>query len=365
VPAQFRDLAFRYYLVPLLGVAAVVFFWGQTLNIWLLLALGALLIAAVFVAVNHAEVIALRVKEPFGSLVLAVSVTVIEVAMIVVLMLQAPKETEGLARDAVFGAVMIAMNGIVGISLLTATRGRRVATFIPAGVGGAVSVLVALATLSLVLPSFTISSPGPTFTTTQLALSATVSLFLYGVFLFFLTVQHRDYFLPEPEKLETGTIRIHVEPPTKFRVALSLAGLLTSLVAIIGLAQLSSPLIQESVTTMGLPQKVVGLSIALVVLLPESLSAVRAARLRRTQTSLNLAYGSALASIGLTIPTVAVLSIVFGYQLNLGLSSAEIVLLAVTLIVSAMTVLPGKASAVQGAIHLAIFGSFLAFVVMP
>jgi Ca2+:H+ antiporter len=317
------------------------------------------------VAVNHAEVIALRAREPFGSLVLAISVTVIEVAMIVVLMIQAPLETQGLARDAVFGAVMIAMNGIVGISLLTATRGRRVATFIPAGVGGAVSVLVALATLSLVLPTFTISSPGPTFTTTQLALSAVFSLFLYGVFLFFLTVQHRDYFLPEPDQLETGRIATHVEPPSLFRAGMSLVGLLASLVAIIGLAQLTSPLIQESVTTMGLPQKVVGLSIALVVLLPESLSAVRAARLRRTQTSLNLAYGSALASIGLTIPTIAVLSILFGYELSLGLSSAEIVLLVVTLIVSGLTVLPGKASAVQGAVHLAIFGSFLAFVILP
>jgi Ca2+:H+ antiporter len=363
--AEFKNLKSRYYLVPLLGVFAVVAFWGQTLNIWLLAGLGLLLIASVFIAVNHAEVIALRAKEPFGSLILAISVTVIEVAMIVVLMMQAPSETQGLARDAVFGAVMIAMNGIVGISLLTATRGRRVASFIPAGVGGAVSVLVALATLSLVLPSFTISSPGPTFTTTQLVLSATVSLSLYGVFLFFLTVQHRDYFLPAPEKLDTGTVATHVEPPSIFRTAMSLGGLVTSLVAIIGLAQLTSPLIQESVTTMGLPQKVVGLSIALVVLLPESLSAVRAARLRRTQTSLNLAYGSALASIGLTIPTIAVLSIIFGYQLNLGLSSAEIVLLGVTLIVSGLTVLPGKASAVQGAIHLAIFGSFLAFVIMP
>jgi len=363
--AEFRNLKARYYLVPLLGVSALVGFWGQTLNIWLLVALGLLLIVTVFVAVNHAEVIALRAKEPFGSLILAISVTVIEVAMIVVLMIQAPLETQGLARDAVFGAVMIAMNGIVGVSLLTATRGRRIATFIPAGVGGAVTVLVALATLSLVLPTFTISSPGPTFTTTQLALSATVSLFLYGVFLFFLTVQHRDYFLPEPEKLDTGTVAAHVEPPSVFRASMSLVGLLTSLVAIIGLAQLTSPLIQESVTTMGLPQKVVGLSIALVVLLPESLSAVRAARLRRTQTSLNLAYGSALASIGLTIPTIAVLSIVFGYRLNLGLANAEIVLLVVTLIVSGLTVLPGKASAVQGAVHLAIFGSFLAFVIMP
>jgi Ca2+:H+ antiporter len=363
--AEFKNLKARYYVVPLLGIVALVSFWGQTLNLWLLGALGALLIVTVFVAVNHAEVIALRAKEPFGSLILAISVTVIEVAMIVVLMIQAPLETQSLARDAVFGAVMIAMNGIVGVSILTATRGRRTTTFIPAGVGGAVSVLVALATLSLVLPSFTISSPGPTFTTAQLALSATVSLFLYVSFLLFLTVQHRDYFLPAPDKLDTGTIATHVEPPSVFRAAMSLAGLLASLVAIIGLAQLTSPLIQESVTTMGLPQKVVGLSIALVVLLPESLSAVRAARLRRTQTSLNLAYGSALASIGLTIPTIAVLSIVFGYQLNLGLASAEIVLLVVTLIVSGLTVLPGKASAVQGAIHLAIFGSFLAFIIMP
>lgn len=354
----------RYFVVPTLALITLAMTWSATLSPIQLIGIGALLVATVFVAVHHAEVVALRVGEPFGSLILAVSVTVIEVGMIVVLILESPEASQNLARDAIFAAVMISMNGIIGLSLLVRTSKGRLATFIPAGVVSGVAVLAALSTLSLVLPSFTVSSAGPTFTTGQLIFAATVSLVLYIAWLRFLTGQHRDYFLPPPEDAEHHP-QAHVEPPMAKIAIISFFSLLGSLVAVVGLAHVSSPLIKATVAEFNLPGAVIGVSIAAIVLLPETLSAVRAAKADRTQTSLNLGYGSAIASIGLSIPVLAILAIASGYEMNLGLRSAEIVLLILTVVVSMLTVIPGRASQLNALLHLGIMGAFLAFVIMP
>lgn len=361
---KFRGLASRFLVVPPVALVVLAVTWNATLTPALLIAIGSLLVATVFVAVHHAEVVALRVGEPFGSLILAVSVTVIEVGMIVVLILESPDTSQNLARDAIFAAVMISMNGIIGLSLFVRTSRGRLATFIPAGVVSAVAVLAALSTLSLVLPTFTISSSGPTFTTGQLVFAAITSLVLYVAWLRFLTGQHRDYFLPPPEDAEHHPAA-HVEPPSTKVAVVSFVALLASLIAVVGLAHVSSPLIKSLVQEFNLPGAIIGVSIAAIVLLPETLSAVRAARAGRTQTSLNLGYGSAIASIGLTIPVLAILALSTGYQLNLGLGSAEIAFLFLTMVVSMLTVIPGRASQLNGLIHLAIMGSFLAFVIMP
>lgn len=330
-----------------------------------LIGLGFLLVATVFTSVHHAEVVALKVGEPFGSLILALSVTIIEVGMIIVLMLESPEANQNLARDTVFAAVMITTNGIVGIALLVKTLSQKEATFNAIGIVGALAALASLSTLTLILPSVTISSPGPTFTNIQLAFAAIVSLVLYLTFVGVQTVRHRDYFLPPPREGQTIPAEEHIDPPTRNQAARSLIGLLLSLVAVVGLAKVTSPLVQNFVQDRNLPQMMVAISIALVVLLPESISAFKAARYGRTQTSLNLAYGSALASIGLTIPAIATISIIFNYEVNLGLSPAEIVLLSLTFLVSALTVFSGKASLLQSMIHLTIFGSFIMFAATP
>ena len=355
----------RYFAPPLIALVVLAFTWSRSLSTAILVLLGLFLVVTVFTAVHHAEVVALRVGEPFGSLILALSVTIIEVGMIVVLILGSPDTTQNLARDTVFAAVMITTNGIVGIALLIKTLRQRVATFNAIGVGGALATLVALSTLSLALPSFTTSSPGPTFTDLQLAFAALASLVLYLTFVGVQTVRHRDYFLPPPREDQTIPPEDHVAPPSTRKALQSLFGLLVSLVAVVGLAKVTSPLIQGFVDDHGLPQMLVAISIALVVLLPESISAFKAARFGRTQTSLNLAYGSALASIGLTIPAIAAISILFSYEVNLGLNAAELVLMALTFLVSTLTVVSGRATLLQSVIHLSIFGSFIFFAATP
>lgn len=360
---KFAQNTKTYFVLPVVSFVVLVITWNAKLPTFGLLALGILLTATVFTAVHHAEVIALKLGEPFGSLSLAVSVTVIEVGMILVLFLDSPLANINLARDTVFSAVMISINGIVGVALLIKAISQRIATFNEYGVGGALATLAALCGLTLVLPSVTTSSPGPTFNKTQLVFVALVSLVLYVTFIAVQTVRHRDYFLPQINP--NAKVEEHVEPPSWRETFSSLGGLLLSLITVVGLAKVTSPVIQGVVNDNNLPQMVVAISIALVVLLPESISAFKAARNGRTQTSLNLAYGSALASIGLTIPTIAVISIAFTYQVNLGLNAAEIVLVALSFFVSTLTLVQGKATLLQGVIHLSIFGSFIFFAIAP
>lgn len=296
--------------------------------------------------------------EPYGSLVLAVAVTVIEVGLIVSLMAGGGEKTSTYARDTVFAAVMITCNGIVGLSLTVAALRNRVAVFNAEGSGGALATVCTLATMTLVLPTFTTSHPGPEFSSAQLAFAAVASLCLYAVFVGVQTVRHRDYFLPVPRPGQDSADD-HADPPTRRDAWTSLGLLVVALVAVVGNAKLISPTIEDGVQSAGLPKAVVGVVIALMVLLPETLAAVRAARRDRVQTSLNLAYGSAIASIGLTIPAIALASIWLSGPLVLGLGPLHMVLLVLTGVVSALTVVPGRATLLQGGVHLAMFAAFV------
>jgi Ca2+:H+ antiporter len=324
-------------------------------------AAGIVLITTVFAAVYHAEVVAHRVGEPFGTIVLAVAVTVIEVALIVSVVIAAPAEKADLARDTVFAAVMIVCNGIVGACLLWGGARHREQGFQLQGASAALAVLAALTTLTLILPNVATSVPGPVFSTSQLAFAGVVSLVLYGGFIFVQTVRHRDYFLP----VEPDHERTHAPPPSS-RIALVSAGiLLAALVAVVGLAKSLTPVLENAVHVLDVPKGLVGIVIAALVLMPEGLAALQAARANRLQTSLNLALGSALASIGLTIPTVAVVSIVLGQPITLGLEQKDQILLALTLFISVITLGTGRTTVLQGLIHLAIFAVFLFFAVVP
>lgn len=347
-------------VIPPVALVVLVAVWGRDLGGLAVAGIAILLIAAVLAAVHHAEVVAHRVGEPFGALILAVAVTVIEVGLIVSLMTAGGQKAETLARDTVFAAVMITCAGIVGLSLLMATATRRpIVHFNSEGSGAALATVGALATLTLVLPTFTVSTPGPTFTAGQLAFAAVCSLTLYLLFVFVQTVRHREYFMDDPDETEEGG-----RGSTR-KAGLSLGLLLVALVAVVGLAKITSPTIEAGVLAAGLPLTVVGVIIAMVVLLPEALAAVRAARRDRVQTSLNLAFGSAMASIGLTIPAIAIAQIWLPVQLNLGLAPSQIVLLALTMFAAILTVTPGRATLQQAGVHLAIFAAFIALSLSP
>ncbi|MBB4226266.1 calcium:cation antiporter [Rhizobium mongolense] len=324
-------------------------------------AAGVALIATVFAAVFHAEVVAQRVGEPFGTLVLAIAVTVIEVALIVSVMIAAPGEKADLARDTVFAAVMIVMNGIVGLCLLSGGMRHHEQGFQLQGASAALAVLAALTVLTLVVPNVVTRAAGPMFSTPQLVFAGAVSLVLYGSFIFVQTVRHRDYFLP----FEADNEDAHAPVPSNRTAATSAGLLFVALVAVVGLAKALTPSVEAGVDWLGVPKAVVGIVIAGVVLLPECLAALRAAQANRLQTSLNLALGSALATIGLTIPAVALVSIVLGEPLALGLEEKDQTLLVLTLIISVITLGTGRTTVLQGIVHLVVFAVFLFFAVAP
>src|ERR1700704_757367 len=314
-------------------------------------AAGAALFGTVFAAVYHAEMVAHRVGEPFGTLSLAVAVTVIEVALIVSVMVADPANKAGLARDTVFAAVMIVCNGIVGLCLLWGGARHHEQGFQVHGVSAALAVLAALTTLTLILPNVATSVPGPLFSTSQLVFAGIVSLVLYGSFVFIQTVRHRDYFLAAERDDEEANA-----PPPPNRTAVVSAGLLlAALVAVVGLAKSLTPTLEIGVARLDVPKAVVGIVIAALVLLPEGLAALRAARANRLQTSLNLALGSALASIGLTIPAVSVLSLYMHTDLVLGIDTKSTVLLMLSLFVTVTALRTGRTIILHGVVLLVVF----------
>lgn len=336
--------------VPAEGVGAVVLFLA--------------LMGAVFAAVHHAEVIAHRVGEPFGTLVLAAAVTVIESALIISIMLSDPEGSPTLARDTLFATVMIVLNGIVGLCVILGGLRHGAQGFQAPGAAAFLTVLVTSATLTMILPVFTTSMQGPAFTPSQLLFVSAASLVLYGVFLFVQTIRHRDYFLPDetPENEE-----LHAAPPSNRLTTASAVLLLVGLGAVVLLAKALSYPIEAAVRGLGVtqPAAVVGGVVAMLVLLPEAAAAVAAARRNRLQTSLNLALGSGLASISLTIPAVAAVTVWLGEPLILGIGPKETVMLALSFVVAALTLGGGRTTVLHGAVHLVIFAVFCYLLVVP
>lgn len=324
-------------------------------------AAGLLLGGAVFSAVHHAEVIALKIGEPLGSMVLAAAVTVIEVALIITIMLASPDGGSEVARDTVFAALMIVLAGIVGLCLMAGGLTHGEQGFQVQGASGALSVLGTLATLALILPNFTLAVPGPHYSNEQLMGVGLMSLALYALFLFVQSVRHRSYFLDVGAEEEGHA---HAPPGTRAFLA-SVVLLVVGLVAVVLLAEGLSPSVEAGVARAGLPPSFVGVVIAALVLLPEGLAAFRAARANRLQRSLNLALGSALASIGLTIPAVAATSVIVGVPLSLGLEPEHIVLLILAMFTSTLTLATGRTTVLQGGVHLVIFAAFLTIAAIP
>jgi Ca2+:H+ antiporter len=363
--ASRRSRTSPFVFGPTLALVVLAFSWGRDLPTLVAALVAVVLAGAVLTAVHHAEVVALRVGEPFGSLVLAVAVTVIEVALIVTLMLSGGPTTASLPRDTVFAAVMITCNGIMGLSLLLGALRHRVTMFNAEGTGAALATVATLTTFSLVIPTFTTSRPGPEFSPAQLGFAAVASLVLYGAFVLTQTVRHRDFFLPLTSDGLLVEAEEHADPPSTRAAVASLVLLLLALVAVVGLTKVESPAIEAGLAVAGLPPSFVGLVIAVLILLPETLAACRNALRDRIQASLNLALGSAMASIGLTIPTIAFASIWIDVPLHLGLNATQMVLFALTVLVAVLTVVPGRATRLQGTVHLVLLAAFMFLAINP
>jgi Ca2+:H+ antiporter len=328
-----------------------------------LIALVALSLGAcVFAAVHHAEVVARRIGEPYGTLVLALAVTLIEVALIVSLMLAGGAETAALARDTVFAAVMIILNGIIGLCLLVGGLTHREQSFSLDGVSAALVALGAIVLLTLVFPNYTLTTPGPYYSPSQLLLIAAVSLVIYGAFIFTQTVDHRQIFLHDKSPDATGQ---QPAKPANSTAAWSAILLMACLIAVVLLAKKLAPSLESAVARIGAPGALVGVVIAAIVLLPEGLAAVLAARANKLQTSLNLALGSALASIGLTIPAVGVLSLYMKTPLVLGIDTKSSVLLMLSLFVTVTALRTGRTIILHGVVLLVVFVVYLFTTVVP
>ncbi|SEB33892.1 Ca2+:H+ antiporter [Rhodococcus koreensis] len=339
--------------------------WGRDLGPVLVLAVALALIGAVLAAVHHAQVLARRVGEPFGSLIFAVAVTVIQVGLIVVLMISGGPSTASLARDTVFAAVMITLNGIVGLALFVGAGRHGAVLFSAKGTGAALATIVSLITLALVLPTFTSSPPSTQFPPTQLAFAAVASLLLYEMFALTQTGSHRHVFPAAVAENPPTEIGRSPRRPSAAMAGLSLILLVVAWGAVVGLAKVGARGIEGAVRDGALPQSLVGVVIALLVLAPNTLTAVRAAQRNQVQASLNLALGSAMASIGLTIPAVAVASIWLDGPLLLGLGPTQLVLLALTVVVAVLTVVPGRATRLHGGLHLALLTAYVVLCIHP
>lgn len=327
------------------------------------LAVGALAVA-VITSVQHADVIAHRIGPSLGTLILALSVTVIEVALIVSLMANNTANSPTVARDTVFSAVMIVTNGTLGICILLGGLRQKALGFQTVGTSALLGVLAVLSILTLVLPNFTTTTHGPTYDTKQLIFVSLVSVILWGALVWAQTKTHKNYFeptahAPEPEPHEAHAF------PTRPRAWISFLGLMISLISVIGLAKYLSPIIERSVLAVGAPGTVVGVIVAILVLAPETVAAVKAARINELQTSLNLALGSGAASIALTIPCVSLYSIFTGYGLALGLDQKGMVFLIMTFLAACFTFGTGRTTALHGIVHLTVMASYLALSFLP
>lgn len=352
-------------LLHLTGVAVsavlIVWWWSTPPDRFWFVVVTIVLVGGVLSAVHHVEVVADYVGRVWGAIILALAVTIIEVALIVSIMLASPQSAATLGRDTVFAAVMITTNGIIGVAVFAATLRAPTSSFNSEGSGAALGAIATIATLSLVLPTFTRSTEGPTLTSPQLVFVALVSLGIYAMFLYVLTVRNREHF--EDTEHPGGAVAHHV--PSRRQFVESFIFLMLALASVIGLAKVMSPGIEGAVREANLPISFVAVVIALVILLPEGIAAVRFARAGNLQSSFNLGYGSALASIGLTVPALAIVSLTTDTTLLLGLGMSEIVLLLLTLMVSTVTVSSHRTTLFQGGLHIVIFAAFLFLSVSP
>ena len=314
--------------------------------------LFAAVMVSAFAVVRHAEALAERLGEPYGTLVLTLSMSGMEMMMIAAVMLTGQGESS-LARDTMMAIVMIVLNGLVGICLLLGGIKYREQSYNLYGANAFLAVIFPLAVLGLVLPNFTVSTAGPTLSLLQASFLIVMSVGLYGVFLAMQTHRHSDYFVLPGEVPDTHE---HNEPGSIGYHALFL---IAYAVPIVLLAKQIAVPIDYGIGVLGAPAALGGLMVAVLILSPESLAAIRAARANKLQRSINLALGTALSSISLTIPAVLTIGLLTDRTIILGLDAANSVLLCLTLVVSMLTFALARTNMLLGAVHLLLFVAYL------
>jgi Ca2+:H+ antiporter len=347
---------------PIIAIVVVIAASAMTLDATLVTVCAVALLGAVIASVHHAEVVAHRIGEPLGTIILSICVTIIEVALITMVMLTGGPDVATLPRDTIYAVIMITCGGVVGLSVFIGALRHREQVFHVLGSNACLATLVAMTTLALVLPTFTTSSPGPTYTTAQLIFASVVSVALWCGFVFVQTIRHRDYFLPVGVKAHEET---HARRPSRAQAVASFGALLAALIAVVGLAHAAAPRIEQEILHAGLPKSIISVIIAMLTLLPEAWASIRAALADRIQVSLNLSLGSALASIGLTIPAIVISSQLTGTTLVLGLGPKELVLVVLAFFVTSITLVAGRTHLMLGLVHLVVFGVFIFLSVVP
>lgn len=321
----------------------------------------AFLFASVLAAVHHAEVIAHKVGEPYGTIILAICITILEVGLIISFMLSGGEGAITYARDTIFAAVMIILNGILGICIWVGGVKYKEQFFMRSSATTYLVSLVAILVLTLILPNYTSSVRGPFYTESQLIFVSIACLVIYGTFLMVQTVRHRNFFV-----VEDPNHTVHeAAPPSRAVTILSLILLVLCLAVVILMAKGLSPVIEGFVSSIGAPRALVGVIIALVVLLPEGLAAIRAARNNQIQSSINLGLGSALASVGLTIPAVSVVCIIYDIPFVLGLDLKSIILLALSVCIVMLSLSRGKTNVLYGTVLMVNLAAYIFTVIVP
>lgn len=322
---------------------------------------GLLLISGVLAAVHHAEVVAHRVGEPFGTIILAICITILEVSLIISLMVAGGEHATTYARDTVFAAIMLILNGILGICIWIGGVKYHEQFFARSSATTSLVSLVAILTITLILPNYTTTVSGPYYSKAQLIFVGVACLVIYSTFLMVQTVSHRNYFISENDEEGNG----HTHRPNILATIISLILLIICLAVVVFMAKALSPPIEEMVKGLGAPQSLVGVIIAFVVLLPEGLAAIRAARRNRIQSSLNLALGSALASIGLTIPCVVIVCVLYDIPLVLGLDKKSVILLGLSVFTVMLSLSRGKTNILYGVVLLTNLAAYIFYIVAP
>jgi Ca2+:H+ antiporter len=334
------------HALPLLAV----FVWLFAVILW-----------SAMCVVRHADCLAIKLGEPYGTLILTLAAISIEVVMISTAMLHGANNPT-LGRDAIFAVIMIALNGLVGLSLLLGGLRYREQHYNIQGVNAYINVIMALAVLGLVLPNFTTSTSGPTFSTEQEIFFMTMSLLLYATFLLIETLRHRGYFV-EPKEAAAKPSPHHLARvrSTRFHALM----LLLYLAAVIFLAEKFAVPLDNSIEEFRMPQAFGGAVIAALVLSPEGLGGITASLHNQLQRSINILFGSVLATIGLTIPAILLIGLLTKRPVALGLQGGNLPLLLLTLAVSVVTFTSRKTNVLQGCIHLLLFAVFVLLIFAP
>ncbi len=338
-------------LSPLL--AGLLFAWLLGVIFW-----------SAFGVVHEAEELAEILGEPFGTLVLTLSIVIIEVALISAVMLGS-KAVPTLGRDTMFAVLMIVLNGVVGLGLLVGGLRHHQQSFNLQGASAYLAVTIPLAVIALVLPNFTTSSSGGTLSAAQSVLFSLLTIILYGLFLWLQTGRHRGFFQPAGTVAEVEDASPLPHADCSGSLTRHFAMLLANILPIVILSKSLAKLLDAGIETLHAPTALGGIIIAMIVFTPEGISALRAVAANQLTRAINLCLGAATSTLGLTVPAVLVIGLISGQPVILGLSAANMVLLSATLVLNGITFSGSRTTMLEGAVHLSLFAVFLILVFSP